>query len=76
MQSPTDRVGEVRLVARGRGVAGKLRIDGHRLDGQAPPLTAHVPDGYGDSGFQSTGITFPTEGCWRVPASATRASPS
>jgi hypothetical protein len=49
-----------------RGVAGKLRIDGHRLDGQAPPLTAHVPDGYGDSGFQSTGITFPTEGCWRV----------
>jgi hypothetical protein len=49
-----------------RGVAGKLRIDGHRLDRQAPPLTAHVPDGYGDSGFQSTGITFPTEGCWRV----------
>jgi hypothetical protein len=49
-----------------RGVAGKLRIDGHRLDAQASPLTAHVPDGYGDSGFQSTGITFPTEGCWRV----------
>ena len=57
-----------------RGVAGKLRIDGHRLDAQASPLTAHVPDGYGDSGFQSTGITFPTEGCWRVTGRVADAS--
>ncbi len=49
-----------------RAVAGKLRIEGYRLDGPAPPLVAHVPDGYGDSGFQSSGITFPTEGCWQV----------
>jgi hypothetical protein len=49
-----------------RGVPGKLRVDGRRLDGQAPPLTAHIPDGYGDSGFQSSGITFPTKGCSRV----------
>jgi hypothetical protein len=25
-----------------------------------------VPDGYGDSGFQSSGITLPSEGCWQV----------
>jgi hypothetical protein len=49
-----------------RGVAGKLRIEGRRLDAPAPPLVGHVPDGYGDSGFQSSGITFPTEGCWQV----------
>lgn len=49
-----------------RGVAGKLRIDGHRLDAQASPLVGHVPDGYGESGFQSSGITFPSAGCWQV----------
>jgi hypothetical protein len=49
-----------------RGVPGKLRIEGHRLDAPAPPLIGHVPDGYGDSGFQASGITFPTGGCWQV----------
>jgi hypothetical protein len=49
-----------------RGVPGTLGIEGRRLDARGPPLTAHVPDGYGDSGFQSSGITFPTEGCWQV----------
>lgn len=49
-----------------RGVAGTLRIRGRRLDASAPPLHAHVPDGYGPLGFQPSGITFPTVGCWRV----------
>jgi hypothetical protein len=49
-----------------RGVAGKLRIEGRRLDAPAPPLVGHVPDGYGDSGFQSSGITLPAAGCWQV----------
>jgi outer membrane murein-binding lipoprotein Lpp len=49
-----------------RAVSGQLRIEGRRLDGTAPPLRAGVPDGYGDSGFQSSGIIFPTEGCWEV----------
>lgn len=49
-----------------RGVPGQLRIEGRRLDGEAPPLDAHVPDGYGDRGFQATGLIFPTEGCWEV----------
>ena len=49
-----------------RGVAGKLRIEGRRLDATSPPLGAEVPDGYGDAGFQASGILFPTEGCWEV----------
>lgn len=57
-----------------RGVPGTLRIEGHRLDAPAPPLLGHVPDGYGVSGFQSSGITFPTEGCWRVTGRVGEAS--
>jgi hypothetical protein len=49
-----------------RGVPGELVISGHRLDGEAPPLRADVPEGYGPRGFQPTGLTFPTTGCWRV----------
>jgi hypothetical protein len=52
-----------------REAHGKLRIEGHRLDAPAPPLTAKVPDGYGDAGFQATGIVFPTDGCWEVTGS-------
>lgn len=48
-----------------RAGSGKIRISGRRLDRAAPPLRAHVPEGYG-SGFQATGLTFPTTGCWRV----------
>jgi hypothetical protein len=49
-----------------RRVRGKLTIEGKRLDGPAPPLRAHIPDGYGDTGFQSTALIFPTAGCWEV----------
>jgi hypothetical protein len=49
-----------------RGVSGKLAIRGGRLDASAPPLRARVPDGYGLTGFQSSGLTFPTLGCWKV----------
>jgi hypothetical protein len=49
-----------------RGVPGRLHIQGERLDAPAPPLHASVPAGYGSSGFQATGLTFPTRGCWRV----------
>lgn len=45
---------------------GKLRISGRRLDAGARPLRAHVPDGYGSLGFQPAGLTFSSEGCWRV----------
>lgn len=49
-----------------RSVPGKLTIEGKRLDGSAPPLAASIPDGYGLSGYQATGIDFPTTGCWEV----------
>jgi hypothetical protein len=57
-----------------RGLNGKLRIGGRRLDATARPLRAHVPDGYGSSGFQATGIIFPTVGCWQVTGRVGRAS--
>jgi hypothetical protein len=49
-----------------RGVEGQLEITGQRLDGEAPPMWGGVPEGYGDTGFQATGLVFPTEGCWEV----------
>jgi hypothetical protein len=49
-----------------RKAAGNLTITGHRLDASAPPLTSHVPDGYGNVGFQASGVTFPSEGCWQI----------
>jgi hypothetical protein len=52
-----------------RGVPGRLHIQGERLDAPAPPLQASVPAGYGSSGFQATGLTFPTRGCWRLVGS-------
>ena len=49
-----------------RLVKGQLAIEGRRLDGAAPPLRADIPPGYGDIGFQATGLIFPTAGCWEV----------
>jgi hypothetical protein len=57
-----------------RGVRGRLRITGRRLDSAARPLRARIPDGYGLTGFQSTAIIFPTEGCWRVTGTTGTAS--
>lgn len=49
-----------------REVAGMLTVEGRRLDAEAPPLMARVPDGYGDLGYQASGVVFPTEGCWEI----------
>ncbi|HEV8254480.1 MAG TPA: hypothetical protein VGQ78_06980 [Vicinamibacteria bacterium] len=49
-----------------RAVRGRLEITGRRKDAAAPPLTARIPAGYGETGFQSTGLTFASEGCWEV----------
>jgi len=49
-----------------RITGGQLTITGRRLDGPAPPARGHVPDGYGNIGFQSSGVTFPTAGCWEI----------
>jgi hypothetical protein len=49
-----------------RAIPGKLRITGRRLDSSAPPARRDAPDGYGETGFQASGVTFPTEGCWQI----------
>ena len=54
---------------RGEGVRGSLRITGKRLDGEAASAFGDIPDGYGDTGFQASGIVFPTEGCWEITGS-------
>ena len=49
-----------------RGVTGPLTIEGHRLDAEAEPLRADIPDGYGDTGYQVSALIFPSTGCWEV----------
>ena len=49
-----------------RYVPGELTIEGRRMDGEAPPLRSHVPHGYGEIGFQVSGLDFPMPGCWEV----------
>ena len=58
---------------RGDGVRGHLRIEGRRLDGDAPPLRSEFTD-YGDRGFQASYVIFPTPGCWEVTGRAGDAS--
>lgn len=49
---------------------GHLQVTGTFLGGGAPPLVAEVPDGYGEVGYQASGLIFSRFGCWRVTASA------
>jgi hypothetical protein len=51
-----------------REVTGKLELSGYRLDRPALRIQAGVPDGYGLTGIQASGISFPTPGCWRLTA--------
>jgi hypothetical protein len=48
-----------------RATTGFLTITGRRLDEPAPPLSAQA-SGYALTGFDASGVTFPTEGCWQV----------
>jgi hypothetical protein len=53
-----------------RFAPGTLTIEGWRLDGPADPLIADVPEGYGaGAGFQVSGLTFPSAGCWEIVGS-------
>ncbi|MFN2471510.1 MAG: hypothetical protein ABR583_11100 [Gaiellaceae bacterium] len=56
-----------------RGVPGRLVIQGRRLDASERPLAAEVSGGYGSSGFQPAGLSFPTVGCWQVTGKVGRA---
>lgn len=55
-----------------RLIQGDLTIEGRRLDGPAGPARPSVPSGYGVSGFQASGIAFPTEGCWEITGKIAR----
>jgi hypothetical protein len=57
-----------------RGVTGRLKIEGRRLDGKARPIRADIPSAYGVSGFQPSSIYFSTEGCWEVTGKVGKAS--
>lgn len=52
-----------------RYTSGKIEVTGRRLDAPAPPLQDVTPDGYGNRGFQVSGLIFPTEGCWEITGS-------
>jgi hypothetical protein len=52
-----------------RPAGTELRVSGQRLDAEASPLVAEIPCCY-PTGFQVTGLYFPTEGCWEVSATA------
>ena len=50
-----------------RLTSGYLTITGRRLDAPAPPAAGQTfPGGYGPTGFNASGVIFPTEGCWQV----------
>jgi hypothetical protein len=57
-----------------RAVPGRLMISGFRTDAAAPPAIGDVPYGYGDTGFQASGVTFPSEGCWQITGTVGAAS--
>lgn len=50
-----------------------INIEGRRIDGEAPPLIADVPCCY-PTRFQSSGLYFPTDGCWEITAAAADAA--
>lgn len=47
----------------------QLVVVGRRLDREAPPLQSVIPCCY-PTGFQASGLLFPTEGCWEVTGTA------
>jgi hypothetical protein len=71
---PDGSVGMKIAWYRANGLHGRLVIKGKRLDAVAPPLRAEIPDGYSDTGFQPSGVIFPTEGCWQVTGKVADAS--
>lgn len=56
-----------------RLTSGYLKITGRRLDGPAPPASG-MTSGYGLTGFNASGVIFPTEGCWQITGRVGRVS--
>ncbi len=55
-----------------RTVEGDVKISGARLDANAPRMPEEilrgVEDGYQETGFHPSLLTFPSEGCWEITA--------
>jgi hypothetical protein len=47
----------------------QLTVTGRRLDAEAPPMKPTLPCCY-PTGFQASGLAFPTAGCWEITAVA------
>lgn len=47
----------------------QLRVQGRRLDGEAPPLEVSLPCCYRED-FQASGVLFPVPGCCEIEAEA------
>jgi hypothetical protein len=64
------------------GTTGELTIQGRRVDASAAPLRARINSGVPETPFAevpggrfwSSGIYFPTEGCWQVTGRVGRTS--
>ncbi len=54
---------------RGPGVRGALHVTGRERT-RGLPVRADIPDGYGDAGFQATGLAFPGAGCYEITGEA------
>jgi hypothetical protein len=69
---PDGSVGMKIAWYRGKGLRGKITIQGKRLDVAAPPLRSKI--GNSETGFESSQVVFPTEGCWQVTGKVADAS--
>ncbi len=73
MVMPNGSVETVFYWTRGPQASGPLRVEGHRIDGNASPLRADVSPYYGDTvGYQPVRLVFPTPGCWEITAMSGR----
>lgn len=52
-----------------RLVDGSLTVSANRLDGTSNGVQVDVPGGYGATGFQAVGVSFPAPGCWSITES-------
>lgn len=58
---------------RGPRVHGALHIHGYET-ASGLPVRASIPGGYGDTGFQASGIVFPGAGCYEITGEAAGAT--
>jgi hypothetical protein len=52
-----------------RIIPGQLTVSARRLDGPSAGFHAEIPSGYGPTGFNPSGLIWPSPGCWQVTGS-------